>query len=345
MAEPSGSLVPAFFSEPPLTLLGRDSIIDAKLANKAMKKVLGALLIGCLMAVPAATQTTKNGSPSPKQTQAPPIHVQVNLENVLFTVVNKKNQLVPNLSKDDFRVDEDGKPQKILFFNRENNLPLRIGVLIDTSNSIRERLHFEQQAAVDFLDDIVRPKEDEAFVVGFDVEPVMVQNYTDDVDKLARGIESLQAGGGTGLYDAIYYACKEKMIYVPTPQPYLRRVLIIVSDGQDNFSEHSRDESLAMAQKAEAIIYAISTNWTGIPTRGDKVLKFLASETGGRAFFPYKASDLEADFQRISHELRSQYSLAYAIPGYNGAFRKITIKTHEKGLKVLAKTGYFAPAP
>ena len=326
-----------------MTLPDRDSIIDAKSANKEMKKFLGALLIGCVMAVPAASQTTRKATPSQKQTQAPPIRVQVNLENVLFTVTNKKNQLVPNLSKDDFSVYEDGKPQKILFFNRENNLPLRIGVLIDTSNSIRERLHFEQRAATDFLDDIVRPGEDEAFVVGFDVEPVMVQDYTDDVDKLTTGIDSLQAGGGTGLYDALYYACKQKMVYNPTPQPYLRRVLILVSDGQDNFSEHSRDEALAMAQRAEAIIYAISTNWTGNSTRGDKVLKFLASETGGRAFFPFKAGDLAGDFQRISRELRSQYSLAYAIPGHSGAFRKVTIKTREKGLKVLAKTGYFAP--
>ncbi|MCL5005720.1 MAG: VWA domain-containing protein [Acidobacteria bacterium] len=309
-----------------------------------MKKFFGALLIGCFLAVPAAAQTTKNVKLSPQQNHVPQIRVHVNLENVLFTVVDKKNRLVPNLSKDDFTVYDDGKPQKILFFNRENNLPLRIGVLIDTSNSIRLRLHFEQRAAIDFLDDIVRPEEDKAFVVGFDVHPVMVQDYTDDLDKLSTAIQSLQAGGGTGLYDAIYYACKEKMIYTPTPQPYLRRVLIIVSDGRDNFSEHSRDEALAMAEKAEAIIYAISTNWTGNPSQGDKVLKYFAAETGGRAFFPIRASDLAVDFQRISHELRSQYSLAYAIPVNNGAFRRITIKTRQKGLKVLAKTGYFAPA-
>ena len=311
-----------------------------------MKKFLGPLLIGCVLAVPATAQTPQNTNPSPRQNQSPQIHVRVNLVNVLFTVVNKKKRLVPNLAEKDFEVFEDKKPQKILFFNRENNLPLRIGVLIDTSNSIRERLHFEQSAAVDFLDDIVRPGEDKAFVVGFDVEPVMAQDYTGDLDKLSTAIQSLQAGGGTGMYDALYYACKEKMIYIPAPQPYLRRVLIIVSDGQDNFSEHSREEALAMAQKAEAIIYAISTNWTGIPSRGDKVLKYLAAETGGRAFFPFKASDLAADFQRISRELRNQYSLAYVSTNsaHDGTFRKITIKTREKDLKVLAKTGYFAPS-
>ncbi|MEJ2006687.1 MAG: VWA domain-containing protein [Acidobacteriota bacterium] len=313
-----------------------------------MKKFLGLLLFGCFLAVPAAAQTTNNPKPrqnsSQGQSQAPQIHVQVNLENVLFTVVDKKNRLVTNLTKDDFHVFENGKPEKILFFSRETNLPLRIGILIDTSNSIRMRLQFEQQAAIDFLYDTVRPEKDEAFVVGFDTEPVMAVNYTDNLDKLGKGIRSLQAGGGTGLYDAIYYACKEKMIYIPTPHPYLRRVLIVVSDGRDNFSEHSRDEALAMAQKAEATIYTISTNWTGIRTGGDKVLEYLAKETGGRAFFPIQANDLSAEFKRIASELRSQYSLAYAITAHDGTFRKIKIKTDKKGLRVQAKAGYFAPS-
>ena len=319
-----------------------------------MKKFFGVLLIGLFLAASSAAQTaqkTQKPSPGPSQpsTQstdqkaAAQIQVQVNLENVLFTVLDKKNRFVTNLNKNDFQVFEDGKPQKILFFNRETNLPLRIGVLIDTSNSIRLRLQFEQQAAVDFLYDIIRPDTDRAFVVGFDVEPVMVQDYTGDLDKLKQGINSLQAGGGTGLYDAIYYACKEKMIYTPAPEPYLRRVLIVVSDGQDNFSEHSREEALSMAQKAEATIYAISTNWYGMHTRGDKVLRYLARETGGDAFFPVQASDLAGEFKKIGQELRSQYSLAYAITANDGSFRRITIKTDKKGLRVQAKAGYFAP--
>ncbi len=309
-----------------------------------MKKFFGLLLIGCFLASPSSAQTKQKTTPRRNQSQVPPIRVQVNLENVLFTVVNKKKQLVTNLTENDFRVYENGKPQKILFFGRETNLPLRIGILIDTSNSIRLRLHFEKEAAIDFLYDTVRPGEDKAFVVGFDTEPIMVQDYTDDLDKLAQGIRSLDAGGGTGLYDAIYYACKEKMIYIPAPHPYLRRVLIVISDGRDNFSKHSREEALSMAEKAEATIYAISTNWMGINTRGDKVLKYFADETGGRAFFPIEANDLSAEFKRIGRELRSQYSLAYAIHAHNGSFRKITIKTDKKGLRVRAKAGYFAPS-
>lgn len=312
-----------------------------------MNKFLGLALIVFLLAGPSFAQTAAKAnasqSQSGDQSRVPQIRVQVNLENVLFTVVDKKNRLVTNLNKNDFRVYENGKPQKILFFGRETNLPLRIGILIDTSNSIRLRLHFEKEAAIDFLYDILRPDKDEAFVVGFDTTPVMVQDYTDNLDKLAQGIRSLQAGGGTGLYDAIYYACKQKMIYMPAPHPYLRRVLIVISDGRDNFSEHSREEALSMAQKAEATIYGISTNWTGVDTRGDKVLKYFAKETGGRAFFPLQASDMAAEFKRIGRELRSQYSLAYAIHAHDGSFRKITIKTDKKGLRVQAKAGYFAP--
>jgi VWFA-related protein len=317
-----------------------------------MKKFFGLLLVGCFLAGPSTAQTAQKSNSNQgttsieNQQSAAQIRVRVNLVNVLFTVVDKKGRLVSNLSKDNFNVHEDGKAQKILFFGRETNLPLRIGILIDTSNSIRMRLQFEQQAATDFLYDTIRPDTDKAFVVGFDVEPVMVQDYTDDLDKLKEGINTLQAGGGTGLYDAIYYACKEKMIYTPAPEPYLRRVLIVVSDGQDNFSEHSREEALSMAQKAEATIYAISTNWYGVHTRGDKVLQYLSRETGGDAFFPIQASDLAGEFKKVGNELRSQYSLAYVSTNaaHDGTFRKIAIKTDKKGLRVQAKTGYFAPS-
>jgi VWFA-related protein len=314
--------------------------------------IVGILLAWFLFFIPAAVATQGNPSAqsSTSQQNPPeakkPIKVNVNLVNVLFTVTNKKRHLVLGLNKDDFQVFEDNKPQSITFFGQESNLPLRIGVLIDTSNSIRERLQFEKQAAIDFLNTAVRPGEDEAFVVGFDVEPQLLQDYTDDVNKLSDAIRDLAAGGGTGLFDAIYYACKQKMIYSPPPQPYLRRVLIVISDGRDNESQHSFDEALAMAQRAEATIFAISTNRSGIEERGDKVLKELADQTGGRAFFPFEASDLAASFQEIAKELRSQYSLAYISTNtvHDGSFRRIRIKPLEKGLIVRARAGYFAPS-
>lgn len=310
------------------------------------------LSFACLLSITAAVLGQQPTSAAPAaQTPAntsttPQINVNVNLVNVLMTVTNKKKQLVTGLKKNDFELFENNKPQTIRFFTQETNLPLRIGVLMDTSNSVRERLNFEKEAAIDFLNATVRPDEDKAFVVGFDVEPQLLQDYTGDVGDLSAAIRELQAGGGTGLFDAIYYACKEKMIYVPAPQPYLRRVLIILSDGRDNESKHSLDEALAMAQRAEAIVFAVSTNRTGSEEHGDKVLTTLADQTGGRAFFPFEASDLATAFQAISKELRSQYSLAYVSTdtAHDGTFRHIRIKPLEKGLRVRARAGYFAPS-
>ncbi len=328
------------------------------------------LLLVCAAAAAAQTSAPilKPDSSTP-QASAPQassqsrIRVQVNLVNVLFTVTDKKGRTVPDLDKSDFSVLEDGQPQPISFFSKETDLPLRIGVLIDTSNSVSERLHFEEEAAVDFLSEAIRPGKDMAFVVGFDVEPQLVQDYTDDVEKLSNAIRGLAAGGTTSLYDALYYACKQKMVSLNdtdasgASEPYLRRVLIVVSDGKDTNSGRSRTEALEMAERSEAIIYAISTNNSGTNTAGngtpngyssgDKILKYFAGETGGKVFFPFEASDLESNFREIASELRSQYSLAYT-PTNNkrdGTFRKITVDVDQKGLRVRAKTGYFAPSP
>jgi len=325
-----------------------------------MKRRLAAALMAVLWVSPVRPQTndTAPKKDSAAQENSPKsIKVQVNLVNVLFTVTDKKDRMILDLKQDDFRLFEDGQPQTIRFFSRETDLPLRIGVLIDTSNSVRERLRFEQEAAIDFLNDAVRPGQDQAFVVGFDVEPQVVQDYTDDLDKLSTAIRGLAAGGTTALFDAIYESCQKKMQVSPPPEPYLRRVLIIVSDGRDNTSEHSREEALSMAQHAEAIIFAISTNNSGTNTagarmpssfsQGDKTLIRLAEQTGGRAFFPFEASDLASSFQEIARELRSQYSLAYVSSNqaHDGTFRTILVETAEKGMRVRAKAGYYAPGP
>ena len=274
------------------------------------------------------------------------IQVRVNLVNVLFTVMDKKNRFVLGLDKDDFSVWEDGVPQEIRFFSRETNLALRVGILIDTSNSVRARLRFEQQAAVDFLDKVVQPKRDRAFVVSFDVETQLVQDLTDDMGALAESIRTLQAGGTTRLYDAIFFSSREKLLFSPQPEPYIRRALIILSDGIDNQSEHSREEVLAMAQRAEVILYAISTNRTGMTGRGDRILKRLTRETGGLSFFPQTSSELSRHFNAIASELRSQYSLGYVSTNQvrDGTFREITLRAKNKKYRVRAKNGYFAPS-
>ena len=312
-----------------------------------MKKLLFFLLVfsvpgGELFAQDSATGPKSNNSQSPGDQSR--IKVRVELVNVLTTVTDKKNRLVTDLTKDDFRIFEDGKPQDIRFFSRETDLPLRIGILIDTSNSIRERLHFEQEAAIDFLNIAVRPGKDLAFVVAFDVESQLLQDYTDDIEKLSNSIQGVRAGGVTSLYDAVFFSCKEKLLFFPPPEPYLRRVMIIVSDGQDNQSVHTQEEALSMAERAEVTIYTISTNWTGAEGRGDKVLRTLADVTGGHAFFPFEASDLAANFEDVARELRSQYSLAYVStnPAHDGTFRNIIIQPVDKNLRVRAKNGYFA---
>ncbi|HEV2351645.1 MAG TPA: VWA domain-containing protein [Terriglobia bacterium] len=321
-----------------------------------MKKFPGVfLLIGVLVFLVAAQNPAAKKMPDAQKeagsgqeiSSSKTLKVSTNLVNVLFSVFDKKNRMVVDLTKDDLSVTEDGKPQSISFFSRESDLPLRIGILIDTSNSVRDRLHFEQEAAIDFLNETMRAGKDLAFVVAFDVEPQLIQDYTDDEEKLSDAVRGLRAGGGTGLFDAIYFSSKEKMLYFPPPEPYLRRVMVVISDGLDNQSEHTREESLAMAQHAEVVIYAISTNRSGISSQGDKVLTRLAHETGGKAFFPFAPSDLAENFQEIARELRSQYSLAYVSTNtaHDGTFRNISINAREKDYHVRAKTGYFAPTP
>jgi VWFA-related protein len=312
-----------------------------------MKKPLFFLLLFCVPGAGLFAQDTAGGSNSNNSQSSNDqnrIKVRVELVNVLTTVTDKKNRLVTDLTKDDFRIFEDGKPQDVRFFSRETDLPLRIGILVDASNSIRGRLRFEQEAAIDFLNIAVRPGKDLAFVVAFDVEPQLVQDYTDDIEKLSNAIQGLQAGGVTSLFDAVFFSCKEKMLFFPPPEPYLRRVMIIVSDGEDNQSVHTREEALAMAQRAEVTVFTISTNRTGSEGRGDKVLHRLAEVTGGHAFFPFEAGDLAADFHEIARELRNQYSLAYVSTNaaHDGTFRSITIQPVDKSLRVRAKNGYFA---
>ncbi len=312
-----------------------------------MKNPLFFLLLFCLPGGVLFGQNSPAG-PSSNNPQSSDdqsrIKVRVELVNVLTTVTDKKNRLVTDLTKDDFRIFEDGKPQDIRFFSRETDLPLRIGILVDASNSVRARLRFEQDAAIDFLNIAVRPGKDLAYVVAFDLEPQLVQDYTDDIEKLSNAIQGLQAGGVTSLFDAVFSSCKEKMLFFPPPEPYLRRVMIIISDGEDNQSVHTREEALAMAQRAEVTVFTISTNRTGAEGRGDKVLHRLAEVTGGHAFFPFEAGDLAADFHEIARELRNQYSLAYVStnPAHDGTFRSITIQPVDKNLHARAKNGYFA---
>jgi VWFA-related protein len=306
---------------------------------------------------PAGTQSAPPASPAqqppPKPTEnteqeekLTTIVKQVDEVNVVFTVTDKRGKFVNDLKKDDFRVVDDNKPAvSIRSFRSETNLPLRVGLLIDASNSIRDRFKFEQEAAIEFLNQIIRQKFDQAFVLGFDTTPEVTQAFTDNTEALSRGVRMLRPGGGTAMYDAIYYACRDEIMAKDKSNIETRRAIILLSDGDDNQSRVSREEAVEMAQKAEVIIYTISTNSSGMRLKGDKVLEHFADETGGRSFFPFKVQDVSDAFLQIQDELRSQYALSYKPADLqpNGKYHIIQILANNKKYKVRARKGYYAP--
>ena len=271
----------------------------------------------------------------------------VNEVNVVFTVTDKHGHYVKDLKKDDFRVIDDNQPAaEIRSFHNETDLPLRVGLLVDASNSVRDRFKFEQESAIEFLNQTVRPKYDRAFVVGFDVTPEVTQDFTDNTEMLSRGVRSLRPGGGTAMYDALYFACRDKLAKTQANVP-LRRAIILLSDGDDNQSHVSREEAIEMAQRAEVIVYTISTNVTGSRNKNDKVLERIADATGGRAFFPFQLTDVANAFTEIQDELRSQYALSYKPAQFktDGRFHSIEILAqNHKNLRVRSRRGYYAPA-
>ena len=295
-----------------------------------------------------AQQKPKKGAPT--ATPAPEeqsIVVEVNRVGLLFTVVDKKGRFVTNLDKQDFEINENKRPQNILEFVAETNLPLRLAILVDTSNSIRDRFRFQQDAAVEFLKSAVRPRQDKAIIVSFDSATQLATDLTDDIVKLEKGVRDLRVGGGTALYDAIFFACRDKLI-LDQPRNKFRRAIVLISDGEDNYSRYTREQALEMAQKADVVIYTISTNRTKIETDGDKLMKYLAKETGGLSFFPFQVSDLEQSFTNIANELRAQYSALYSPDPFkrDGLFHLVDVKVRtRKDVVVRARRGYYAPNP
>ncbi|HTS27434.1 MAG TPA: VWA domain-containing protein [Bryobacteraceae bacterium] len=284
--------------------------------------------------------------PTPAQQADEPTRITVDVTRVdmLFTVTDKKGRFVTDLAKADFEVFESKKPQIIQEFSAESDLPLRLAVLIDTSNSIRDRFRFEQEAASEFLKSVVHTHQDKAMVVSFDTSPELRADLIDDTEKLDEAIRDLRPGGGTALYDAIYFACRDKL-QQDQPRHKYRRAIVILSDGEDNQSRYSRDQALEMAQKADVVLYAVSTNISHVDTEGDKVLKYFTSETGGRSFFPFKAEDMAQDFADIHNELRHQYNISYRPEPLitDGLFHTIEMRVKgRKDLIVHARKGYYA---
>lgn len=273
------------------------------------------------------------------------IVLDVSRVNMLYTVSDKKGRFVTDLKADDFQIIESKKDQKILEFTAESDLPLRLGILIDASNSIRDRFRFQQEAAIEFINQVVRPRQDKAVIVSFDTAAELVADLTGDTEVLAKAIRSLRPGGGTALFDAIFYACRDKLMQ-DQPRHKFRRAMVVLGDGDDNASRYTRDQALEMAQKADVVVYSISTNNTKIERDGDKVLRYFADETGGKAFFPFKVQDLSQSFENISNELRHQYNVLYRPEPLktDGLYHKVDIKVKgRKELIVRARKGYYAP--
>jgi Ca-activated chloride channel homolog len=303
-------------------------------------------------AVWAAEQKPVVQPSAPQPVQQPvvqadePTRIQVDVTRVslLYTVTDRKGRFVTNLTKEDFEVIDSKKAQTVLEFNAESDLPLRLGILIDTSNSIRDRFKFEQDAAIEFLNNTIHANQDRAMLVSFDTKAELVSDLIGDTEKLATAIRQLRPGGGTSLYDAIFFACRDKLSQ-DQPKHKFRRAIVVVSDGDDNQSQYTRDQALEMAQKADVVIYGISTNISKVESDGDKVLKYLTAETGGKAFFPFKVEDLEQSFENIANELRHQYNIAYKPEPLktDGLFHLIELRVkNRKDLVVHVRKGYYA---
>ena len=291
--------------------------------------------------VPDSSVVTNNDADEPILT----IKKRVDEVNVLFIATDRHGKFVRNLNQNDFSIFDDHKPvESILNFRGETDLPIELGLLMDVSGSVQGRFAFEKEAATGFLQHIIRPGYDRAFVVGFNKESHLTQDFTDQAPLLAAGVQRLKNHGGTALYDAVYKACQEKLLREQFDHP-IRKAIVILSDGEDNQSEHTRAQAIEMAERAEVLIYAISTDDSGLILRGDKVLDDLASATGGRAFFPYKMKDITHSFAAIEDELRSQYAVSYKPSDFDadGRYRSIQITALKKDLQVRARRGYYAP--
>ena len=305
-------------------------------------------------AQPASTPPASGTPAAQGQTPADPnaddavakIITRSNEVNVVFTVTDKHGRRITDMKQADFRVLDDNKPPELIrSFHAETNLPLQVGLLIDASNSVRDRFKFEQESAIEFLNQTIHPRYDQAFVVGFDVTPEVTQDFTDNTELLAHGVHELRPGGGTALYDALYFACRDKLLKAPKSIT-VRRAIILLSDGDDNQSHVTREEAIEMAQRAEAIVYTISTNVSGTKGAGDKVLERIADATGGRAFFPFQIRDVANAFTEIQDELRSQYAISYkpADLKSDGHYRTIEIEANDrKNFRVRSRRGWYAP--
>ncbi len=333
------------------------------------------MLVGTCLAVPLlalAEELPRLASPDQNQTNdqtedqaVSTLKVNVNVVQLFFNVKDKKGALIPNLTKNDFEVLEDGKPQTIKYFAAESNLPLTLGILIDSSGSQMRVLDMEKEVGGEFLNQILREK-DLAFVISFDVNVDLLQDFTNSVHSLkaalnrARinappsgggGIPGLGGGPvptasvprGTLLYDAVYLASHDELA-----QQVGRKAMILLTDGEDQGSQLRIKDAIEAAQKSDSIVYVLLCAdrgfYGGFGYSGDREMKKLTEETGGRVIeVGNKFDKLKQGFDQIARELRSQYNIGYTPTNaaLDGHFRKVEIRS-KNGYKIQARTGYYA---
>ena len=322
------------------------------------------LLLFLTLAVPLVAQQ-QSQAPADDDQSTETLKVRVNVVQLFFNVKDKKGALIPNQTKDDFQILEDGKPQTVKYFTAESNLPLTLGILIDSSGSQMRVLEMEKEVGGSFLSQILRDK-DEAFVIDFDVNVDLLQDFTNDVHRLKAALNKarVNTGGGGGslpglgggpiptstprgtlLYDAVYLAAHDQLAHEVG-----RKAMILLTDGEDQGSQlHIRD-AIEAAQKSDSIVYVILIAdrgfYGGFGYSGDSEMKKLAGETGGRVIeVGNKFDKLKEAFDQIAHELRSQYNLGYTPTNtvQDGSFRKIELRS-KQGYKVQTRSGYYAIA-
>jgi VWFA-related protein len=298
----------------------------------------------------ATPQTQTNGAASGQGAspdgQVFTLHKRVNEVYLVFTVTDKNGRYIRDLNAQDFELLDDGRaPETVKRFSQQTDLPLRVGLLIDTSSSVRSRFAFEQQSAIDFLLTILNRQYDQAFVMGFDAEHAITQGFTNNEGLLADGIHRLRANGGTAIYDALYSACRDQLLPLRSAGP-VRKAIVLLSDGENNQGHILEpDEAIKECQRAETVVYTISTDNSPTRGHGDEVLQRIAEQTGGRAFVPKREDDLGKEFADVADELRSQYSIEYTPANFvtDGGFRSIYLVAMDRRYHVRASKGYFAP--
>ena len=301
---------------------------------------------------PVAPPEKKTGENQDQKEQVLPGGVVYNVR-LPIAVVDKGNRFVTDLKQEDFEIYEDKvKQEDVVSFIAETNLPLDIALLMDTSNSVKPKLKFQRDAAVSFLQTVLRPRVDRALFLSFNSDIELHQDYTNRIDLLSTAIDKVKAYGETRLYDAVYRICEEKMF----AEASRRRTIVLITDGEDTASDHTLEETINIALRAEVVVFVISNKAAGffgvqagqVDSSEDKSLKKLAEDTGGRAFFTGTTLELERGFANVTKELRSQYLIAYEPNNTNldGKFRQIEVRVPgKKDLKIRTRKGYPAVRP